>query len=113
MNEAAEVRLNALYAGFAAHRDEGYPVDCIQPQGAVFLSLRLDWLGRTLDGRRIENSEQIRKVLLEEAGLAVIGFEAFGVNRDEGWFRMSVGGVSMDDIANAFPRLRALMDRLE
>ena len=46
MNHDAEIRLNALYEGFARLKDDGYPVDCIQPQGAVFLSLRLDWLGK-------------------------------------------------------------------
>jgi aspartate aminotransferase len=113
MNHEAEIRLNALYEGFAQLGEDGYPVDCIQPQGAVFLSLRLDWLGKRLDGKSLDDSEAIRKVLLEDAGLAVIGFEAFGVKTDEGWFRMSVGAVSLDDIAATLPRVRALMDRLE
>ena len=31
---------------------------------------------------------------------------AFGVTADEGWFRLSVGAVSVEDIEAALPRLR-------
>jgi aspartate aminotransferase len=51
----------------------------------------------------------VRRLLLEEAGLGVVPFQAFGLAGDSGWFRLSVGAVSMDDIAAAFPRLRALL----
>jgi aspartate aminotransferase len=106
-------RLHALADGFLAMRAEGYTVDCIRPQGAIYLSLQLDLVGRTLAGRRIETNEQIRKLLLDEAGLAVVPFQAFGLPDETGWFRLSVGAVSMQDITDSFPRVRALLDRLD
>ncbi len=42
-------------------------------------------------------------------GLAIVPFQAFGLRGETGWFRLSVGAVSMDDIRAAFPRLRELM----
>jgi aspartate aminotransferase len=47
--------------------------------------------------------------LLEEAGVAVVPFQAFGLKEDTGWFRLSVGAVSMEEIATIFPRLRELL----
>jgi len=105
-------RLNTLYEGFAGMSNDGYPVECIAPQGAVFLSLRLDWIGKTFNDVKIETNEQIRVILLEEAGMAVVPFQAFGVEADTGWFRMSVGAVSSDMIRDVCPKVRLLMDRL-
>ncbi|HXV77824.1 MAG TPA: aminotransferase class I/II-fold pyridoxal phosphate-dependent enzyme [Candidatus Polarisedimenticolaceae bacterium] len=112
MNERVRSRLDALYAGFEALRDEGYPVECVSPQGAIYLSLRLRLGGQTIRGRRLDTNEQIRKLLLDEAGLAVIPFQAFGLLEESGWFRLSVGAVSPTEIDEVFPRVRALLDDL-
>ncbi len=103
-------RLDGLYAGFSAMKRDGLAVDAIAPQGAIYLSVKFDWIGKTIRGRTIRTNEEIRKLLLEEAGLAVVPFQAFGLREDTGWFRLSIGAVSMDDIHAAFPRLRALMN---
>jgi aspartate aminotransferase len=113
MNERVQQRLSALYEGFESMRRDGYAVECISPQGAIYLSLRLDLIGRTLGGRRLDTNENIRELLLDKAGLAVVPFQAFGLEEDTGWFRLSVGAVSMDDIEQAFPRLRALLDEAD
>jgi aspartate aminotransferase len=110
MNGRVQQRLDALYDGFKAMQRDGYPVDCISPQGAIYLSLRLDLVGRSLDGKRLDSNEAIRQLLLERAGLAVVPFQAFGLDDETGWFRLSVGAVSMEDIEQAFPRLRAVLD---
>jgi aspartate aminotransferase len=90
----------------------GYPVDCVPPQGAIYLSMRLDLVGRQLDGKVIASNEAIRQILLSEAGVAVVPFQAFGLPDETGWFRISVGAVSMDEIRDAFPRMRRLLDRV-
>jgi len=112
LHAGIKARLDALHAGFQALRREGHPVDSIHPQGAIYLSLQLDLVGREVDGRRVESNEQIRQLLLEHAGLAVVPFQAFGLRDETGWFRMSVGAVSTKDIEDAFPRVRALLDRV-
>ena len=111
MDEGIRARVQALTEGFAAMRADGLPVDLVQPQGAIYLSLQLGLIGGTCDGQPVTTNDQIRRLLLHEAGFAVVPFQAFGLPRDTGWFRLSVGAVSLDDIARALPRIRALLMR--
>lgn len=108
-------RLDALYTGFQQLRDAGLPVDAITPMGAIYLTAHIHPFGKTTpDGRTLETNEDVRKYLLDAAGLAVVPFQAFGCGDEgKGWFRLSVGAVSEQDIADALPRvgeaLRALV----
>ena len=102
-------RLEALYRGVMDMKNDGFPVDAIEPQGAIYLSARFDLFGRTVNGTAVKTNDDVRRLLLDEAGLGVVPFQAFGLKGETGWFRLSVGAVSMDDIAAAFPRLRALL----
>ena len=111
--QRVQERLDALYDGFMSMKRDGYPVDCISPQGAIYLSLELKLVGRSVDGKPLDGNEAIRQLLLDEAGFAVVPFQAFGLEEDTGWFRLSVGAVSVEDIEGCFPRLRELLDRLD
>lgn len=104
-----KLRLDALYEGFAALKADGLPVEAIAPQGAIYLSARFDLFGQVVQGTEVRTNEDIRRLLLEHAGLAVVPFQAFGLKEESGWFRLSVGAVSPDDITAAFPRIRALL----
>jgi aspartate aminotransferase len=104
-------RLDALHAGIMAMRDAGLPVDAITPQGAIYLSARFALGGRVAsDGTRLDSDEAIRAYLLQSAGMAVVPFQAFGVRGDSGWFRLSVGAVSLEQIQRMLPRLRAAVE---
>ena len=48
-----------------------------------------------------------------EAGFAVIPFEAFGLRNDDGWVRLSVGAVSVDEVRAGLTRVRTLLERIE
>jgi aspartate aminotransferase len=109
MKAKVKERLDALYTGFMAMKSEGLPVDAIAPQGAIYLSARFDLFGRTIQGRTIATNEDIRRLLLEAAGLAIVPFQAFGLKGETGWFRLSVGAVSLGDIFEVIPRLRELI----
>jgi aspartate aminotransferase len=113
MHGRARARLDALYRGFQELRRAAFPVDCVEPQGAIYLSLQLDLVGRSFRGRSIKDNEDIRQIVLEEAGLGVVPFQAFGLDGESGWFRMSVGAVSLADIDSAFPRVRRLLEQVE
>ena len=113
MNQRVQERLDALYHGFTEMRERGYPVECIRPQGAIYLSLRLDLIGRSIGGLKLDSNEVIRKVMLDRAGMAVVPFQAFGLDVDSGWFRLSIGAVSRADIDEALPRLRRVLDELD
>ena len=81
-------------------RKEGLPVEVIAPR-VDNLSVRFALPGRT--------NEETRRRLLDGAGLAVVPFQAFGLREDNGWFRISVGAVTMAQIDAALPRVRAAL----
>lgn len=113
MDRGVRQRLDALVEGFDALKADGLPVDLVHPQGAIYLSLRLNLVGWSCDATPIRSNEDIRRLLLEQAGFAVVPFQAFGLAADTGWFRLSVGAVSPDDIAQVLPRIRALLLRCQ
>jgi aspartate aminotransferase len=106
-------RLQLLYGAIQDFRSAGHAVDAIEPMGAIYLSARFNLVGRTArSGTRLGSADDVRKWLLEEAGMAVVPFDASGSSRDEGWFRLSVGAVSVADIEASLPRLRAGLESL-
>ena len=105
MQREVSARLEALYQGLVAMRERGLPVTAIAPQGAIYLSVRFDIIGKG----GLQTNDQIRKLLLEKAGFAVVPFQAFGLKEDTGWFRLSVGAVSEADIHQALPQVEATL----
>jgi aspartate aminotransferase len=104
-------RLDALYAGITSMREAGLSVDVTSPMGAMYLSARFALNGkRTPEGKTLRTNDDIRRYLLEAAGFAVVPFQAFGVREDTGWFRLSVGAVSLADIERVLPALRKAIE---
>ncbi len=104
-----EARLQALYQGFTAMAAAGLPVEAVPPQGAIYLSVRFDLQGKTLRGETFADNEAIRRYLLEQAGCAVVPFQAFGYDENTGWMRLSVGAVSLEQIDAMMPRVQAAL----
>jgi aspartate aminotransferase len=100
------LRLDALYDGLIAMRREGLPVDAIAPQGAIYLSAQFNLIDK------FGTNEAIRKFLLEQAGFAVVPFQAFGLKREDGWFRLSAGAVSVQDCVDGLKRVREALKTL-
>ena len=101
-------RLQALHDGFARMRARGLPVEAVEPEGTLYLSVRFA-LGGSARGRTLETNEDMRKLLLEEAGVAVVPFQAFALPHEDGWFRLSVGAVSVADIEHGLERLERVL----
>lgn len=99
------LRLDRLYEGFQAMRRDGFPIRAIEPQGAIYLSVQFDLIGRG----DIKSNEDIRRLLLEKAGFAVVPFQAFGLKKEDGWFRLSVGAVSVDEIDAGLKRVHDVL----
>jgi aspartate aminotransferase len=110
---AVHARLARLHDGFTAMKAEGLPVEALPPMGAIYLTVRIAPFGkRPPGGAPLETNEAVRAYLLEAAGLAVVPFQAFGMERDSGWFRLSVGAASESEIAAALPRVAAALRAL-
>lgn len=108
-----EARLRRLTDGLEALRDAGLPISFIPPQGALYITFKVDVVGMTTpEGKVLEDNEDIRQYLLQAAGMGIVPFEAFGVEEATRWFRLSVGAVSDADIDALMPRLEAALRAL-
>jgi aspartate aminotransferase len=106
-------RLDLLHGGLQAMKARGLPVDSIPPMGAIYLTARIHPFGRrTAEGTELLTNRDVRRYLLEHAGIGIVPFGAFGSTENEGWFRLSVGAVSLADIEAALPRLEEALRRL-
>ena len=106
-------RLGALHDAIEALRAEGFPVAAEIPSGAIYLSARFQLHGRrTPEGATLRTDDEVRSYLLRQAGLAAVPFSAFGQPEGGGWFRLSVGAVSLREIEDLVPRLRSALEAL-
>lgn len=100
-------RVTALYEGFSALKAEGFPVDAIPAEGAMYLTVKIDLQGRTApDGSVITDAEAVTLFLIREAKVGLVPFYAFGADRNHAWFRISVGTLQMSEIPFIFDNLR-------
>jgi aspartate aminotransferase len=107
-------RLHKVHDGISALRARGHSVESLRPEGAMYLSARFAVQGRTTsDGRTLDSDDAVRRWLLERAGLAAVPFQAFAAREDSGWFRLSVGAVSVSELDALLPRLEQALSSLQ
>ncbi|MGH7740726.1 MAG: pyridoxal phosphate-dependent aminotransferase [Candidatus Eiseniibacteriota bacterium] len=102
-------RLDALHRGIGRMRERGIPIEAVEPEGTLYLSMHFQ-LGGTVAGRELKTNEDVRRLLLEEAGVAVVPFQAFALPHEDGWFRLSVGSVSLASIEGGLARLERVLE---
>lgn len=106
--------LDALYNGFQQLKTEGFAVDAVIPMGAIYLTLKIDYIGKTTpEGEVLKNSADVNFYLIKEAQVALVPFSAFGTDETVDWFRASVGGCSLSDIENMIPRIKTALSKLK
>ncbi|HEY8404530.1 MAG TPA: aminotransferase class I/II-fold pyridoxal phosphate-dependent enzyme [Flavobacteriales bacterium] len=109
-----EERLHGFYNGIQALKKEGFNVDAISPMAAIYLTVKIDLIGREMpNGQTITTSEQATSYLLNEAKLALVPFKAFGASGNNPWYRLSVGAASMKDVTDSIESLRAALKKLK
>lgn len=105
--------LDTLYKGINALKNEGFAVDAIEPMGAIYLTLKIDYLGKsTPEGEVLKSSIDLNFYLIKEANIALVPFSAFGTD-DMCWYRASVGACSADEIAAKIPQLKEALAKLK
>ena len=105
-------RLQLLHDALQQMKSSGLPVESIPPMGAIYLTARIAPFGKTSDGAVLRTNEDVRRGVLEHAGIGIVPFQAFGMPEESGWFRLSVGAVSEREIRDAMPRLAAWLRSL-
>ncbi|WP_158796255.1 pyridoxal phosphate-dependent aminotransferase [Pedobacter sp. L105] len=106
--------LDALYNGFQELKADGFAVDAIVPMGAIYLTLKIDYIGKTTpSGEVLKDSIDVNSYLVKEALAAFVPFSCFGTDETKSWFRASVGGCSLEDITAMIPRIKSALSKLK
>lgn len=109
-----QTSLNTLHEGFQLLKAEGFQVDSIEPMGAIYLTIKVDYTGKTTpDGTVLKNSTDVNSYLIKEAQVAFVPFSAFGTDHDVNWFRASVGAITHEDIEALIPRVKEALSKLK
>jgi aspartate aminotransferase len=69
-----------------------FRIDYQKPEGGIYISI---YLGESQFFGNVENYVQF---LIKHCGVGLVPFEYFGSNKNAGWFRMSLGGVDIENI---------------
>jgi aspartate aminotransferase len=106
-------RLVEFYKGFSDLKAEGFKVDAIAPQAAIYLTVKFDLHGmKKADGKVLETTKDITSYLLNEAKLAIVPFYAFGSSDNSPWYRLSVGVSKKEEIPAVIENLRSALAKL-
>ena len=100
-------RLSTIYRGIMALKAKGYNIDCIAPQAAIYLTVKLDLKGQSADGRVLHDQKEVTDYILAKAKLAIVPFYAFGAGDHSPWYRLSVGTCVRSEI----PEMLALLEQ--
>jgi len=95
-------------------KSEGFSVDAIAPEAAIYLTIKIDLTGKTTEeGKLLADQSDVTAYLLNEASLAVVPFYAFGASRDSAWYRLSVGTCKKEEIGEMITKLGEALKRLK
>ncbi len=108
------VRLKKIHDGFQKLKAEGFSVDSIEPQAAIYLTVKLDLIGKKDQEKQValSNSKDVTSYLLSEAGIALVPFYAFGASLSSPWYRISVGCTKTEEIEGFLDSLKNTLKKL-
>jgi aspartate aminotransferase len=111
--EIAE-RLNKIYDGFMTLKAEGFPINAVAPQAAIYLTIQINLVGKTTAaGKLLQTQADVTDYLLNEAHLAVVPFSAFGAPASSTWYRLSVGTCVTAEIPAMLAEFKQAMQQLQ
>lgn len=100
-----EDRLIFIQNKFLAMKDKGLNVDVIKAEAAIYLTVKIDMVGKKFDGRTFTQQSDITQFMLDEVGLALVPFTCFGSNAQSPWYRVSIGTSNIKDLDFIFSKL--------
>ncbi len=110
---AIEIRLRSIYNELMRFKDDGLPVDAIAPEGAIYLTIKIDLAGKkTKNGQLLKTQSDVTAYLLNEAKLAIVPFYAFGASTTSPWYRLSVGTCKKESIGEMIFQLRKALEKI-
>jgi aspartate aminotransferase len=110
---AIEERLNSIYNGFIQLKNQGFNVDAVAPQAAIYLTVQINLAGKkTAEGKVLETQAEVTKYILNEAKIAIVPFNAFGAGKNNNWYRLSVGTCKKEEINEMLEKLKVALINL-
>jgi aspartate aminotransferase len=107
-----EHRLIGISNGFKQLKNDGFAVDVINPQAAIYLTVQINLVGKKVEDRILYNQAAVTSYILNEAKLAIVPFNCFGANSENSWYRISVGCVLKEEINEMLGRLRKALEKV-
>lgn len=106
-----EERLKGIYNGLILLKKEGFNIDAIAPEAAIYLTIQFNLVGKvvTSTGKVLENQSAVTAYLLDAAKLAVVPFYAFGAPAHSPWYRLSVGTCKKNEIDDMLHQLKTAL----
>jgi aspartate aminotransferase len=106
-------RLTNIYDGFQQLKKEGFSIDAISPQAAIYLTVQINLTGKkTAEGNILETQADVTAYILNEAKLALVPFYAFGAEKTSSWYRLSIGCCKKEDIPVMLEKLKKALVKL-
>jgi aspartate aminotransferase len=113
IREKINERLTEFHEGFQQLKKEGFNVDSIAPQAAIYLTVKFALHGKkTPEGKTLSTTKDVTSFILNEAKVAMVPFYAFGTSVDSPWYRLSVGTAKSGEAKQVVEALRNAMNKL-
>ena len=107
-------RVNKLFNSFSALREIGFPVDAIQAEGAMYLTVKIDLIGKNTDeGELLKDAKDVTMFLIRRAKVGIVPFYCFGASKQNPWFRISVGTLKTEAISTVVDNLREALSQFK
>jgi len=71
-----------------------FNIDYQKPEGGIYISIYFEHVSY------FGSVENFVEFLIKSCGVGMVPFEYFGSKENEGWFRMSIGGIDPNNIDN-------------
>ena len=108
-----DFRLRKIYEGFKQLKEEGFSVDAIVPQAAIYLTVQINLVGKkTAEGKLLNEQAEVTEYILSDAKLALVPFGAFGAGKESNWYRISVGCCKKEEIDTVLKQLKEALEKL-
>jgi aspartate aminotransferase len=108
-----EERLHRIYNGFQQLKKEGFGVDAVAPQAAIYLTIQINLAGKkTAEGKVLQDQSEVTAYILDEAKIAIVPFYCFGASKNSNWYRLSVGTCKVEEIDEMLAMLKNALVKL-
>lgn len=109
-----EYRLRSIYDGLMGLKAEGFSIDAVAPEAAIYLTIKIDLVGKKpAGGEALKTQADVTSYLLQHAKLAIVPFYAFGAPKNSPWYRLSVGTCKKEEIGEVIGKLREALQQLQ